>query len=160
MGDYPHSGNMYDLLFFFWEHFACWWETFTNNLESTWVWSRVYVSTLLLLPFKQGRGLNQQPYKALGSLPMYTVRIRERPRSLFDLDLHPDLNFRPVTDHNLWALYVVRRRRCQFFLTQFRSLLLDKIHCSQRKHKHPQISFFKCKIKRLKKVVWKKMNCS
>lgn len=90
---------------------------------------------------------------------MYTVSIRERPQSLFDLDLHPDLNFRPVTDHNLWALYLVRRLRCsssQFFLIWFRSLLPDKIHLSQRKHKHHQINFFKGKIKRLKKVVRKK----
>lgn len=133
--------------------------TSTFNLESTWVWSRIYISALLLLLFKQGRELNQQPYKALGSLPMYTVSIRERPQGLFDLDLHPDLNFGPVTDHNLWALYLVRRLRCsssQFFLIRFRSLLLDKIYLSQRKHKHPQISFFKSKIKRLKKVVWKK----
>lgn len=93
---------------------------FTNNLGGTWVWSRIYISALLLLPFKQGRGQNQQLYKAPGSLPLYTVSIRERPQSLFDLDLHPDLNFRPVTDHNLWALCVIRRLRCsssQFFLT-------------------------------------------
>lgn len=121
-GEIIHTVGICMIYFFFflrapWLHVGL---LFTNNLGGTWVWSRIYISALLLLPFKQGRGQNQQLYKALGSLPMYTVSIRERPQSLFDLDLHPDLNFRPVTDHNLWALCVIRRLRCsssQFFLT-------------------------------------------